>query len=142
MFNTNNAAWTTLSWSIPSHFGRLSAVPYNDRIIVLGSDLNAVFNPETGEWTVGRQRDGRQGGGGAGVCDFGAVVEDGRLYVIGGRRYSGEQYDTTNEVKSAQLTVVCSEGRALRSSDWIPHARLPRPSVISVCGLLDIPTEV
>ena len=143
MFNTSSGSWSTLNRSLPSYFGRLGAVLYNDRIIVIGSDFNGVFNPETGDWAVGRlQCDGRQGGGGAGVCDFGLVVDDGRLYVLGGRRYSGGQYDTTNEVKSVKLAVVCTEGRALRGSDWHAHARLPRPSLISVCGLLDIPSEV
>jgi len=142
-FNTKNGSWTTLSQSIPSHFGRLAAVLYNDRIIVIGCDFNGVFNPETGEWAVGGQCDGREGGGGAGVCDFGLVVDDGRLYVLGGRRYNaGGQYDTTDEVKSVDLAVVCAERRALRARDWDPHARLPRPSLISVCGLLDIPSEV
>jgi len=141
-FNTSTGSWTTLSQSIPSHFGRLGALAYNDRIIVIGSDFNGLFNPETGDWAVGGQCDGCHGGGGTGVCDFGLVVDDGRLYVLGGRRYRGGQYDTTNEVKSVELAVVCTDGRALRASDWHPHARLPRPSLVSVCGLLNIPSEV
>jgi len=141
-FNTTTGSWTTLSRSIPSHFGRLAAVLYNDRIIIMGSDFNAVFNPETGDWAVGGECDGRQRDGGTGVCDFGLVVDDGRLYVLGGRRYKDGQYDTTNEIKSVELAVVCTDGRALRASDWRPHARLPRPSLISVCGLLNIPSEV
>ena len=138
-FNTRNGSWTALSRSIPSHFGRLAAIPYNDRIIVISSDFNGVFNPETGDWAVG---DGRRGGGGAAVCDFGLAVDNGRLYVLGGRRYNGGHYDVTDEVKSAELAVVCSDRRALRASDWRPHARLTRPSLISVCCLLNIPSEV
>jgi len=140
-FNTSTGSWTTLSRPIPSrsHLGRLAAILYNDRIIVISSDFNGVFNPETDDWTVG---DGRRGGGGAGVCDFGLVVDNGRLYVLGGRRYNGGQYDVTDEVKSVELAVVCSDIRALRASDWRPHARLPRPSFTSVCCLLNIPSEV
>ena len=139
VFNTSSGSWTTLSRSIPSHFGRPSAVLYNDRIIVISSNFNGVFNPETGDWSVG---DGRLGGGGAGVCDFGLAVDNGRLYVLGGRRYADGQSDVTDEVKSVEMSVVCSNRRALRASDWRPHARLPRPSPISVCCLLSIPSEV
>jgi len=137
VFNTTVGSWTILSQPIPSHFGRLGVVAYSDRIIVIGSNFNGLFNPETGDWAECDSR------GGAGVCDFGLVVDDGRLYVLGGRRFNGAgQYDTMNEVKSVELAVVCSDRRALRASDWHPHARLPRPSLISVCGLLSIPSEV
>jgi len=150
-FNTNNGLWTTLSRSVPSHFGRLAAALYDDRIIVVGADFSGLFNPETGDWTVlggggGGRTDGGGGGGCTGVSDFGLIVDDGRLYVLGGRRYNGGQYDASNEVKSVELaTVVGDDGQAaaaLRSSDWHPHARLPRPSLISVCGLLNIPSEL
>ena len=140
VFNTSNGSWSTLSRSIPTHFGRLAAALYNDKVVVVGADFSGVFNPETGDWAVGDRRDGR--GGGAGVSDFGLIVDDGRLYVLGGRRYNGGLYEATNEVKRVELMVVCNEGRALRASDWHPHARLPRPSLVSVCGLLNIPSEL
>jgi len=136
VFNTSSGSWTTLDRSIPTHFGRLAAVPYDERIIVMSCDFNALFNPETGDWAVVGEAD--RSGGGAGVCDFGLAVDNGRLYVLGGRRYSGGRYDVTDEVKCAELAVVCSDRRALRASDWRPHVRLPRPSLVSICCLLDI----
>jgi len=141
VFNTSHGSWTTLSRSIPSHFGRLAAAPYNDRIVVVGADFSGVFNPETADWAAGG--DGGSRGAGAGVSDFGLVVDDGRVYVLGGRRYDvGGQYVATDEVKSVEMAVMCGGGgRAQRPGDWHPHARLPRRSLVSVCGLLTIPSE-
>jgi len=104
-----------------------------------GGEMSAV-EPSLVAAMPSPRRDGR--GGGAGVSDFGLIVDDGRLYVLGGRRYNGGLYEATNEVKRVELMVVCNEGRALRASDWHPHARLPRPSLVSVCGLLNIPSEL
>jgi len=141
-FNTNSSSWSTLTAAIPDHFGRLAAVLYDSRIIVLGANFNGLFDPETGQWATDEGRRLAGGGGGAGVSDFGMCVDDGRLYVLGGRRYNADKYETTDEVKSVEVALACVAGRALTTSDWRPHARLPRPSVISVCGLLDISSDV
>ena len=145
VFNTRHGSWTKLSRSIPRYFGRLAAAPYDDRIIVIGADFSGVFNPETDDWAAagGSRCDGSRPCG-TGVCDFGLAVDDGRLYVLGGRRYNNAGlYETTDEVKSVHLAVLCGgDGRVLRPGDWRPHARLPRSSLVSVYGLLNIPSEV
>ena len=153
-----------LDVQLPVHAGRLNAAVYDDSIIVLGADLNLVFKPETGEmWGSSACRDDlttpdgsstvspqtTSVTGGTETSDFGMVIDDGRLYVVGGRRFISAGpltqsstmdlcWTSTDEVRCIDVKTVLS-GQPLKPTQWIAHARLPRRSIVAVCGLISVP---
>lgn len=165
VFDTVMRSWTTLLYRLPVHAGRLNAAVYDDTIIILGADINMTYKPDTDKWRGGVQvarelnsdgnKDDVDGNddvrresstsahrGGTEVSDFGLAIDDGRLYVIGGRRFfcDGGMWKPTDEVRSVPLKLALS-GAALKPGQWSAHAKLPRRSTVSVCGLLSLPWE-
>lgn len=175
LFDTVTCSWTTLLFRLPVHAGRLNAAVYDDTIIILGADLNMVYKPDLDNW-IGGVRDYREQvsdnsnrcdvdagqyacranlmserRGGTEVSDFGLAIDDGLLYVIGGRRFyesqsggktttGGEVWKPTDEIRSVPLKLALS-GVALKPGQWSAHAKLPHRSMISVCGLLSLQFE-
>ena len=100
--------------------------------IVVGENTCFIFDFETETWQEREQFK-------TGVRDFGLVLHDGRVFIIGGECNMDEDgkknWKLRDDVRYVPLENILQE----RGIEWKIHGRLPRPALVYAYGEMRMP---
>ena len=130
VYNTKENTCSLLSRPMPHPYMLMRAAVWETSVILVGPNTCFIFNLETEKW---QEREKFK----TDVVHFGLVLEDERIFVIGGGTYETETDGRTtrkcrDDVRSVSLQSVIKK----KPIEWKIHATLPKPSFVQACAKL------
>jgi len=131
VFDTATKLCTELTQRLPRPECQLRAVMWNKSVILIGLDTCLIFDIEQQTF---QERDQFV----ADVDHFGLVLENQRIFIIGGGTAQIDAAGKTtltisDEVKSvAVMDIINNQTRA----NWLHHATLPQPALVHAFALM------
>ena len=124
MFNTKENTCCVLSRPMPRLNECMQAALWKTSVILLGHDTCLIFNLETETWQEREQFK-------PDVLFFGSVVENERVFVIGGGIYEKDKDGTSSwkcrdDVRYVPLQNIIDD----KPIEWKIHGKLPKPSLV------------
>lgn len=134
-FDTATNLCTELTRRLPHSERLLRAVSWDRSVILVNNRSCLVFDLDRETF---QQRDQFA----VGVGHFGLVLENQRIYIIGGADSQTDEagkstWTCSDAVKSIAVTDIVSNRTA---PNWIDHAKLPSPCLIQAYALMTLPT--
>jgi len=134
VFDTATKLCTELTRRLPQPEGLLRAVMWDKSVLLINHRTCRIFDLEQQTF---QQRDQFA----AGNIHFGLVVENQRLFIIGGgndQDSAGKMtWTCSDEVKSvAVMDIINNQTPA----NWLHHATLPKPAVVHAFASMTLPT--
>src|SRR6218665_3509790 len=124
VYNTKENTCTLISKPMPRPYGLMRSVLWETSVVLLGWDTCFIFNIETETWQERKQFK-------TDVVNFGLVLKDGLVFVIGGGIWVKDKDDNierkySDDVRYVPLQNIIDD----RPIEWKIHGKLPKPSVI------------
>lgn len=124
VYNTSANTCTLLSKPLPRSCHFMQAILLETSVMLLGLDTCLIFNFETEKWQERKQFK-------TDVVDFGLVLEDERVFVMGGVAKKKERDGTItwkcrNDIRSVSLKNIIEN----KSAEWRTHATLSKPCLV------------
>src|SRR6218665_3673942 len=124
VYNTKENTCTLLARSMPRPRRLMQAILWETSVILLGSDTCFIFNIETETWEEREQFK-------TDVVQFGLVLENERVFVIGGRSDRGlEKF--IDDVRYIPLQNIIDD----KPIEWKIHGKLPNPACVYACAIM------
>jgi len=135
VFDTATKVCTELTERLPQPDWMLRAVMWDKSVILINCDTCLIFDLEQQTFQQRNQF-------AAGVEHFGLVLENQRIFIIGGGHFETEGDEVTtwtcsDEVKSVAVMDIINNQTI---SNWIRHAKLPTPSLIRTYASVTLPS--
>jgi len=137
VFNTASRVCTVLPQRLPRPMQMLRAVTWNEKVIIVGKNACAVFDHQQKTFEMRNQFASE-------VNQFGLVLENERVYLIGGHTKVKRDDGTvtrpaSDEVKSVAVTEIVNN---VSPANWTHHARLPQPAFIHAFAVVSMPRQL
>jgi len=135
VFDTATKLCTKLTQRLPQPERLLRAVMWDKSVILINDRTCLIFDLEQQTFQQRNQF-------AAGVARFGLVLENQRIFIIGGGNWHDDAngvitWANSDEVKSvAVMDVVKNQ----TTPNWIHHAKLPSPALIDTYASVTLPT--
>jgi len=135
VFDTATKLCTELTQRLPQPERLLRAVMWDKSVILINDRTCLIFDLEQQTF---QQRDHFA----AGIIHFGLVVENQRIFIIGGGNSQKDSagkmtWTCSDEVKSvAVMDIINNQTPA----NWLHHATLPKPAVVHAFASMTLPT--
>jgi BTB/POZ domain/BTB And C-terminal Kelch/Kelch motif len=134
VFDTTNKQCTELTQRLPQSERLLRAVVWDTSVILMNSRSCIVFDMDHHNI---QQRDQFK----AGVSQFGLVLNNQKLFVVGGGLSSTDSYGNrvwtyTDEVKCVPVSDIISNQQTV---NWIRHSKMSSPSLVLAYSLMTLP---
>ena len=122
MYNTNENTCSVLSTPMPRPTKLMRAALWKTSVILLGDETCLILNLETETWQEREQFK-------TGVFFFGVVLDNERVFVIGGGIYEKDKegnsiWKCRDDVRYVPLQNILDD----KPIEWKIHAKLPTPS--------------
>jgi len=124
VYNTKENTCTLVSQPMPSCSRLMRAILWKTSVILLGKYSCFIFDIETEKWHETKQFK-------TGVAHFGLVLENGRIFVIGGGIDKTDKDGKTiwkcrDDVRYVPLQNIIDD----KPIEWKIHGKLPKPSLV------------
>jgi len=134
MFDTSTKLCTELTQHLPRPERLLRAVMWDKSVILINNVTCLIFDLEKQTFQQRKQF-------AAGIAHFGLVLENQRIFIIGGgdcqTDSAGEQtWTCSDEVKSVAVMDIINNQP---TPNWIHHATLPKPALVQAYASLSLP---
>jgi len=128
VFSTKENTCSVLSTSMPLNNALMRAALWKTSVVLLGRNTCFIFNIETKTWQERKQFK-------TDVVHFGLILENERLFVIGGGNSEQDKDGKTiwkyrDDVRYVPLQNVIDD----KSIEWKIHGKLSKPSCVHVYG--------
>jgi len=135
VFNTATKLCTKLTQRLPRPERLLRAVMWDKSVILINHRTCLIFDVE--QHTFQRRKQFA-----AGVIQFGLVLENERIYIVGGGKGENDgagatKWNCSDEVKSVAVMDIINNQSI---PNWIYHAKLPKPALIHAYASMTLPT--
>jgi len=128
VYNTKENKSSVLSIGMPRPCKLMRAVLWETSVILLGSDTCFIFNIETETWQERNQFKSN-------VIHFGLVLENDRLFVIGGGRLEKDKDGKTRwKCRDDVCYVPLQNILQKKPIEWKIHGKLPKPCLVNSCA--------
>lgn len=133
LYNTKDNSCTLLSKPMPRSNCLMRAVLWETSAVLLGCDTCFIFNFETETWAERKQFK-------ADVTHFGLVLENERVFLIGGGISEAEAdgkktWRCRDDICYVPLQNILHNKRI----EWKLQGKLPKPSLVETCAKIRVP---
>ena len=135
VFDTATKLCAVLTQRLPQPERHLRAVMWDKSVMLINHRTCLIFDLEQQTFQQRNQF-------AAGVIQFGLVLENQRIFIIGGGntrtdRAGKETWKCSDEVKSVAVIDIINNQT---TPNWIHHAKLPTPALIHAYAAMSLPT--
>lgn len=134
VFDTVSGVCEELPQRLPHAMQMLRAVTWNGLVIITGKEECVTFDLQQKTFQTRNQFK-------SGVNQFGLVLENDRVYLVGGHTRKRDadgrvSRPASDEVKSVAVSDIINN---VNPANWTHHARLPQPAFVHAFAVMSLP---